>query len=119
MAALSVAFPEGGSEPFTWATLWPIPAIALVALVLIPKRHVTLLAGIALYALGCIAAFKVATPVGSNAARLGPLLAGPLVALLWYPRHKTLAGRWSRSRCSTSSGRHRFATCARRPETPR
>ena len=88
VALLSVAFPEGGSEPFTWATLSPIPAIALVALVLIPKRHVALLAGIALYALGCIAAFKVATPVGSNAARLGPLLAGPIVALVWYPRHK-------------------------------
>jgi len=88
VALLSVAFPEGGSEPFTWATLWPIPAIALVALVLIPKRNVTLLAGIALYALGCIAAFEIATPVGSNAARLGPLLAGPIVALLWYPRHK-------------------------------
>jgi hypothetical protein len=89
VALLSVAFPEGGNEPFTWATLWPIPAISLVALVLIPKRHVTLLAGVVLYALGCIAAFKLATPVGSNAARLGPLLAGPLVALLWYPRRKT------------------------------
>ena len=88
VALLSVAFPEGGSEPFTWATLSPIPAIALVALVLIPKRHVALLAGIALYALGCIAAFEIATPVGSNAARLGPLLAGPIVALVWYPRHK-------------------------------
>ena len=85
---LSIAFPEGGSEPFTWATLWPIPAISLVALVLlIPRRQVTLIAGIVLYALGCIAAFKVATPVGSNAARLGPLMAGPLVALLWYRRH--------------------------------
>ncbi len=85
---LSFAFPEGGSEPFTWATLWPIPAISLVALVvLIPRRALTLIAGIVLYALGCIAAFKVATPVGSNAARLGPLMAGPLTALLWYRRH--------------------------------
>jgi len=85
---LAVAFPEGGSEPFTWATLWPIPAIALVAALAIPKREVTLIAGVVLYAVGCIAAFKVATPVGSNAARLGPLLAGPLAALLWWPRHK-------------------------------
>jgi hypothetical protein len=87
-ALLSVAFPEGGSEPFTWATLWPIPAIAIVAVVMIPKREVTLIVGIVLYAVGCIAAFKVATPVGSNAARLGPLVAGPLAALLWWPRHK-------------------------------
>jgi hypothetical protein len=88
VALLSVAFPEGGSEPFTLATLWPIPAISLVALVLIPTRHVTLRAGIFLYALGCVAAFEVATPVGSNAARLGPLLAGPLAALLLWRRHK-------------------------------
>jgi hypothetical protein len=84
---LSVAFPEGGSEPFTWATLSPIPAICLVALLVIPKRQATLIAGVVLYALGCIAAFKVATPVGSNAARLGPLMAGPLAALLLYRRH--------------------------------
>jgi hypothetical protein len=85
---LSIAFPEGGSEPFTLATLWPIPAIALVVLVAIPKRQVTLIAGVVLYVLGCIASYKVATPVGSNAARLGPLVAGPLAALLWWPRHK-------------------------------
>ncbi len=88
VALLSIAFPEGGSEPFTLATLWPIPAIALVTLVVIPKRRVTLIAGVMLYALGCIAAYKVATPVGSNAARLGPLMAGPLAALLWWPRRK-------------------------------
>ncbi len=88
VALLSIAFPEGGSEPFTLATLWPIPAIALVALMIIPKRQVTLIAGVVLYALGCIASYKVATPVGSNAARLGPLVAGPLAALLLWPRHK-------------------------------
>ena len=94
VALLSVAFPEGGSEPFAFSTLWPILAIALVAIVLIPKRELTLLAGIVLYALGCIAAYEVATPVGSNAARLGPLLAGPLVALLVAaPPQGVLAGR--------------------------
>jgi hypothetical protein len=87
VALLSIAFPEGGTEPFTLATLWPIPAICVVALVVIPKHRVALIAGVALYALGCIAAYTVATPVGSNAARLGPLLTGPLVALLWFRRH--------------------------------
>ena len=33
---------------------------------------------------------SLATPVGSNAARLGPLLAGPLAALFWWPRRKRL-----------------------------
>jgi hypothetical protein len=90
VALLSVAFPEGGSEPFTLATLWPIPAIALVALVVIPREEIVLRAGVVLYALGCVAAYLVATPVGSNAARLGPLLAGPLAALLWWPRRRWL-----------------------------
>ncbi len=87
---LSIAFPEGGSEPFTLATLWPIPAIAVVALFTLPAREWTLRAGAFLSPLGTIAAFELATPVGSNAARLGPLLAGPLAAMLWWREHR----RW-------------------------
>jgi hypothetical protein len=90
VAVLAVAFPEGGSEPFTFATLWPIPVIALVALLAIPRDQWTLRAGVALYALGCIAAYLFATPVGSNAARLGALVAGPLAALLWWRRRNLL-----------------------------
>ncbi|PZS07898.1 MAG: hypothetical protein DLM64_13910 [Solirubrobacterales bacterium] len=87
---LAIAFPEGGSEPFTFSTLWPVPVIAVVALLALGRREWTLKAGIALYTLGCIASFEIATPVGSNAARLGPLLAGPLAALLWWRRHTVL-----------------------------
>ncbi len=89
VAMMSIAFPEGGSEPFTLATLWPIPAVALIALLAVPKRERALRIGICLYAIGCIAAFELTTPVGSNAARLGPLVAGPLAALLWWRRHVT------------------------------
>jgi hypothetical protein len=90
VALLSGAFPEGGSEPFTLATLWPIPAISLFALVMVPREEWTLRAGIVLYTIGCVLAYEVATPVGSNAARLGPLVAGPLAALIWWPRKKLL-----------------------------
>ena len=83
---LSAAFPEGGSEPFTFATLAPVLVIAAVTVVALPQRESTLRAGVILYALGCVAAYAVATPVGSNAARLGPLVAGPLAALLWWRR---------------------------------
>lgn len=85
VAVLAVAFPEGGDEPFTLATLVPVVVIAAVALVAtrgIPALQV----GIALYALGCIAAYAIPTPVGSNAARLGTLVAGPLAALLFWRR---------------------------------
>jgi hypothetical protein len=86
---LSVAFPEGGIEPFTLATLWPIPAIALVVTLVAPKGEWTVRAGVLMYALGCVAAYELATPVGSNAARLGPLVAGPLAALYWWQRRTT------------------------------
>ena len=43
---LTIAFPEGGSEPFTLATLWPIIAITAVALAIVPRREWTIRAGI-------------------------------------------------------------------------
>ena len=88
--ALSVAFPEGGSEPFTLGTLAPDVAVAVLALLALPKREWTLRAGVLLYLVGCIVAHEVPTPVGSNAARLGALVAGPLAAMLWWPRRERL-----------------------------
>jgi hypothetical protein len=85
VAALAIAFPEGGDEPFTFATLAPVLVIAAVALVVV-RRPTALRVGIALYALGCIAAYVIPTPVGSNAARLGTLVAGPIAALIFWRR---------------------------------
>jgi hypothetical protein len=86
--ALAVAFPEGGFEPFAFSALWPLVLISSAFVVVIPRRDVALRAGAALYGIGCILSFAVASPVGSNVTRLGPLLAGPLAALLWWPRRK-------------------------------
>jgi len=86
--ALADAFPEGGSEPFVFSALWPIVLISILAVPAIPRRDTALRAGAALYALGCFASYVVASPVGSNVTRLGPLIAGPIVALLWWPRRK-------------------------------
>jgi hypothetical protein len=87
---LVVLFPEGGSEPFTLATLWPVLLIAVGALLALRGDDRTLRAGIVLYLAGCLAAYLITTPVGSNAARLAPLLGGPVAALLWWPRHRWL-----------------------------
>jgi hypothetical protein len=87
--ALAVAFPEGGTEPFAFSALWPVVLISIGTLILIPRADRALKAGIALYGLGCVAAYVIPGPVGSNAVRLGPLLAGPLLALLWWPRRAT------------------------------
>jgi hypothetical protein len=86
VVALSIAFPEGGSEPFAFSALWPIVLISIAALVVIPKQDRALRAGVALYVAGCVASYAIASPVGSNVTRLAPLLAGPLAALLWWRR---------------------------------
>jgi hypothetical protein len=86
--ALAVAFPEGGYEPFAFSALWPLVLISVAFVFVIPRRDSALRAGAALYAVGCILAFSVSSPVGSNVTRLGPLLAGPLLAVLWWPRRK-------------------------------
>ncbi len=78
--ALAVAFPEGGSQPFGF---WGFAAvIASAALVhrLLPAEERTLRAGTLLYGAATVAAFAVATPMGSNATRLAALFAGPVLA---------------------------------------
>jgi hypothetical protein len=86
--ALTVAFPEGGYEPFAFSALWPLVLIAAAFVFVSPRPDAALRAGAALYAAGCVLSFAVTSPVGSNVTRLGPLLAGPLAALLWWPRRK-------------------------------
>jgi hypothetical protein len=88
--ALQAAFPEGGTEPFVAGAFWPALAGTVVVGVLLAREGRGLLAtGAALYALALIASFFVQTAVGGNVARLGALLAGPLiVGALW--RRQTL-----------------------------
>jgi hypothetical protein len=96
VAALSLAFPQSGYEPFTFATLWPVlasGAALLVALGLHRERGArtgtrerVLLSAAAIYLLGCLLTAAIHTPIGANVARLGDMAAGPLIALVLYPR---------------------------------
>ena len=88
--ALAVAVPEGGTEPFELGTLLPVLAICAVGLLTVPPQRPTLRAGIAIYAVVTLAVYLVPSPVGSNIARLGTLLAAPLAALLWWRRRPVL-----------------------------
>ena len=91
--ALAYVFPEGGYEPFAASAFWPAFAatIAVGALMAASGRRL-LAVGAALYALGLLGAYVLHTPVGGNAARLGPLVAGPIVvAVLWDRRGALLA----------------------------
>jgi hypothetical protein len=90
LGLLAIAFPEGGNEPFAFSAMWPIPLLAIAALSVLPREAVILRTGVVLYALGVIASYLVPTAVGSNAVRLGTLIAAPLAALVWWPRRIVL-----------------------------
>jgi hypothetical protein len=87
---LAIAFPEGGREPFAFSALWPIPVLAAGLALALPGRDRVLRAGVVVYGAGCVLAYALPTPVGGNAARLGVLVAGPLAALVLYPRRSRL-----------------------------
>jgi hypothetical protein len=92
----TLAFPEGGWEPFAPSVFWPgVAGVALIALLLPrassglnPPAVRALTWGAWLYALALIGSFALHTPVGSNAARLGELFAAPLVAGALWEHHR-------------------------------
>ncbi|HEY5193986.1 MAG TPA: hypothetical protein VIJ39_08985 [Solirubrobacteraceae bacterium] len=94
--ALGVAYPDGGYEPFAASAFWPALAGVLLIALLLPqgplkrRGRLTLRVGAALYALALIGAYAIHTPVGGNAARLGPLLAAPLLAGILWEKHRAL-----------------------------
>jgi hypothetical protein len=90
VALLAIAFPEGGTEPFDLGTLLPVLAVCAVALAAIPHGAPRLRAGVAVYALATLAVFAIPSPIGSNVARLGTLMAAPLAALIWWRRRPVL-----------------------------
>jgi hypothetical protein len=96
IVVLALAFPEGGWEPFAPSVFWPALGGVLAIALLLPQGPLTPQArrvvrvGAALYALALIGSFALHTPVGSNSARLGALLAGPLLAGILWDRHRLI-----------------------------
>ncbi len=110
---LTLAFPEGGWEPFAPSVFWPgLAGVLLIALLLprvavglSPRAGRALTWGAWLYALALTGAFALHTPVGSNAARLGALFAAPLVAgALWERRGEIGEEGPDRSRVTRAFG---------------
>jgi hypothetical protein len=98
--ALALAFPEGGWQPFAPLLFWPVVAGVISMALLLHRARGSLAAetrrmltvGAWLYALALAGSFLLRTPVGSNAERLGALVAAPLaVGLLWEHRRLALA----------------------------
>ncbi len=96
IAVLALAFPEGGWEPFAPSAFWPALAGVLLIALLLPRGSLStrgrllVRVGAVLYALALIGSFALHTPVGGNSARLGALLAGPLLAGVVWDRHRLL-----------------------------
>jgi hypothetical protein len=104
IALLSLAFPEGGAQPFVASAFFPALAGVLVIGALIerdrddgasrpsPAASARLLRiGAGLYALTLTASYLLPTAVGGNADRLGALMAGPIAACALAS-----ASRWRR-----------------------
>jgi hypothetical protein len=89
LVAMAAVFP-GGVQPIgVQAWLPPLLAAAGVAL-LVPGRWPLVRIGAVIYGLGVIAVWAVPTPIGSNVARLGELLVGPLLIGMAYSRPRWL-----------------------------
>ncbi|MGH2856707.1 MAG: hypothetical protein ACRDMJ_04400, partial [Solirubrobacteraceae bacterium] len=87
VALVALAFGgDGGNEPFELATLVPVLAICAGALALTGSDRPRLRAGVTVYAAATVAVYLIGSPIGSNIARLGTLLAAPLGALLLWHR---------------------------------
>ena len=78
---LGLAFPTGGYFPFVVSAFIPVPIFAAAALILLPPEERVLRAGVVLYAVMCLVLFVFHTQIGANAARLGSLFGGPVLAL--------------------------------------
>jgi hypothetical protein len=102
IALLTLAFPEGGSQPFVASSFYPALVMVLVIATLIFRvgretagsRYQAvvrvLLIGTLLYAIGLLGAYLIPTAVGGNADRLGALFAGPVAACVLLPRRPRL-----------------------------
>lgn len=98
VAVMSVAFPEGGYEPFAASSFWPACAGVVAIALLLPRErlgeraYLAVRIGAWMYALALAASYAVHTPMGGNATRLGPELAPALVTgVLWERRRLALA----------------------------
>ena len=80
IALLTLAFPEGGAQPFAASAFYPALVGVLAVGALIPSEQRVLRIGAGLYAVALAGSYVLPTAVGGNADRLGALVAGPVAA---------------------------------------
>jgi hypothetical protein len=84
------AFSDGGTQPFLTQNWLPPLIAAAGVLLLVPRRWTMVRAGAVVYGLGVLLALAVPSLIGSNVARLGELLIGPLLVGMGSARHRWL-----------------------------
>jgi hypothetical protein len=100
LAPMAVLFGNGGTQPYSAESMRINVALAVLVLVVVPRRRRVLRIGALLTVLLVVAAYYLPSPVGSNALRLpmlfalpvlagyaplpGPWLAGLLAATVWW-----------------------------------
>lgn len=89
-ALIVLAFPQGGTQPFSVSSFaWAFGA-AVVLLVVLPSGERALRAGAGLYALVLLAGVSLDTPLGGNLVRLAAVFGGPLAAGALWDRRRAL-----------------------------
>ena len=76
---VSVLFPEGGFQPFTWRSFIAVPIFCVILFLALPRTERALRIGALLYGLATTGAYLIDTPMGNNAVRLAELFGGALV----------------------------------------
>ena len=76
---LAMLFPDGGSQPFATGAFAAVVLCCLLSLWLLPREERVLRIGALLYLGSAVLSFLVASPMGSNAGRLGVAFAAPLL----------------------------------------
>jgi hypothetical protein len=84
LGAGALLFPERGRYPFPVGSFCNIVATTVVVLMVVRRHRHLLHAGLAYLGLAAVL-FVVPNPIGSIAERLGSLVAGPILLLVWRP----------------------------------
>ncbi|WP_329102756.1 hypothetical protein OG792_24790 [Micromonospora sp. NBC_01699] len=82
LAPMALLFGNGGVQPYSFASMRTNVVLALVVLVVVPRRWRAVKVGAALTVVLLVGAYYLDSPVGSNALRLPMLFALPVLAAL-------------------------------------
>ena len=91
LVVIGLAFPEGGTFPFSFDAFLITALVGLVGALVLPRQYAALRLGAALYAVAALVTVVVPNPLGANITRLGMYTAAPLAVGALWPQRRRLA----------------------------